>query len=97
MVDGKLKNKHWPDLYLDLLGTLFRVRPDSAHNIVTRCYHYLLDQLSRQLSRTRVLNMHFQSVDSFYEILSASGRSVSDGESRINFYYMNNKLLVYLK
>ena len=36
-----------------------RVRPDSAHNIVTRCFQYLLDQLSTQLSRTRELNVHY--------------------------------------
>ena len=35
------------------------VRPDSAHNIITRCYDYLLDQLSRQLSPTRELNVHY--------------------------------------
>ena len=35
------------------------VRPDSAHNIMTRCYYYLLDQLSRQPSRTRVRNVHY--------------------------------------
>ena len=34
------------------------VRPNPARNIGTRCYHYLFDQLSRQLSRTRELTNH---------------------------------------
>ena len=59
MLEAKVRRKNKIELKhrFEMFG--WPQRPEPARDIGTRCYHYLFVQLTRQLSHTPELNVHY--------------------------------------